>query len=110
MLLRVCAGVASSASLIGAPEQALDALAGLLAHTLPPNVLTTAHLDFVKLVLAERKFAPAVSVLEKCPLFSVAAGMQPTDALLFYYYAGLIFCGAELWARAAGMFRTVRTQ
>lgn len=36
------------------------------------------------------------------------AGSTPRDVLLFHYYGGLLFCGAEDWAQAAGFFKTVR--
>ena len=83
-------------------------VAALTKNLLTPNVLTTAHVDFVRLALAARAYDTGAAVVAATPVHSVAAGTSPRDALLFHYYGGLLSCGAESWAQAAGLFKTVR--
>ena len=109
MVCRVCAGVAAAATQLGAPGTALGPVTNLIRKALPAHVLTTAHVDFVKLALASRAYNVAAATLDAMPLYAVAQGVTARDALLFHYYSGLVFCGAEAWARATGMFKTVGT-
>lgn len=109
VVCRVCAGVAAAATQLGAPGTALDPVTTLIRKALPAHVLTTAHVDFVKLALAARAYNVAAATLDAMPLYAVAQGVTARDALLFHYYSGLVFCGAEAWAHATGMFKTVET-
>lgn len=74
VVCRVSAGVAAAAMQAGAPRSALKSVAALLSSALAPNVLTAAHVDFVKLALAARAYDPGAAALSALPVHSVSEG------------------------------------
>jgi len=91
---------------LGTPRIALQPVTALV-KMVAPHTLTGVHVDFVKLALLTRTYSAAATLLDATPLYSVASGVSTRDVLLFHYYAGLVFCGAEAWASATGMFKIV---
>jgi hypothetical protein len=106
-VLKLVTALASAAEKTRRPETVAPFLASLLRHAASRHVLSSAHLLYVKSALAAHDYVGGATAVEDFAFFDVAPSTQPRDVLLYHYNAGLLLCGAERWAQASGMFKTV---
>ncbi len=106
MVCKISGAVVAAAGVKQCPQYVTHFLASLVQIT-PKHIMSKAHVDYAKTALAARDYISGASLVENLKLYDVAPGMVPRDVLLYHFYSGLLFCGAEKWSLASGMFKTV---